>query len=106
MIEERKEKGRHKIKIMIRKEIINEPKQKIDEDKNKKKEVKKEESVSSWSVESVEIIKENGIFKKDDKELQEQIQKSMLNQKKKKNEKSDDDNNNKDKTKEKNNFMS
>ena len=29
MIEERKEKGRHKIKIMIRKEIINEPKQKI-----------------------------------------------------------------------------
>ena len=27
MIEERKEKGRHKIKIMIRKEIINEPKQ-------------------------------------------------------------------------------
>ena len=42
------------------------------------------------------------LFKKYDKELKEQIQKSMLNKKKKKNEKSDDDNNNKDKTKEKN----
>ena len=91
-----------KVKIMVRKGTGKEPKQKVNEDKSKKKDIIKEESVSSWSVESVEIIKENGIFKKDDKELQEQIQKSMLNQKKKKNEKLDDDDNNKDKTKDKN----
>ena len=84
MIEERKEKGRHKIKIMIRKEIINEPKQKIDEDKNKKKEVKKEESVSSWSVESVEIIKENGIFKKMIKNYKNKSKKVCLIKKRKK----------------------
>ena len=46
-----------RVKIMIRKEIEKEPKQKVDEDKNKKKDIKKEESISSWSVESVEVIK-------------------------------------------------
>jgi len=46
-----------KVKIMIRKEMVNEPVQKVDEDKNKKKDIIKEESISSWSVESVEVIK-------------------------------------------------
>ena len=70
-----------KVKIMIRKEVEKEPKQKMDEDKNKKKEINKEESVSSWSVESVEVIKENGVFKKEDKDLQDRIKKSMMKQK-------------------------
>ena len=87
-----------KVKIMIRKEIANEPKQKVDEDKNKKKDIKKEESISSWSVESVEVIKENGVFKKEDKDLQDKIKKSMLKQKekKKKNGEDDDDEENKE----------
>ena len=70
-----------KVKIMVRKGTGKEPKQKVNEDKSKKKDIKKEESVSSWSVESVEVIKENGIYKKDDKDLQDKIEKSMLNQK-------------------------
>ena len=57
-----------RVKKMFRKEIGKEPKQKTDEDKSKKKEIKKEESISSWSVESVEVIKENGVYKKDKKE--------------------------------------
>ena len=81
-----------RVKIMIRKEIEKEPKQKVDEDKNKKKDIKKEESISSWSVESVEVIKENGIYKKDDKDLQDKIEKSMLNQKGKKKKGGKDDN--------------
>ena len=32
-----------------------------------------EESVSSWSVEFVEVIKENGVYKKDDKDLKDKI---------------------------------
>ena len=62
-----------KVKIMVRKETAKGPKPKTDEDKSKKKEIKKEESVSSWSVESVEVIKENGVYKKEDKDLQDKI---------------------------------
>ena len=47
--------------------------------KTKKKDIIKEESVSSWSVESVEVIKENGVYKKDDKDLKDKIKKSMMN---------------------------
>ena len=61
-----------KVKIMVRKETAKGPKPKTDEDKSKKKEIKKEESVSSWSVESVEVIKENGVYKKEDKDLQDE----------------------------------
>ena len=93
-----------KVKIMIRKEVEKEPKQKMDEDKNKKKEINKEESVSSWSVESVEVIKENGVFKKEDKDLQDRIKKSMMKQKEKKkqNGEEDDGNDNEEDDKNKN----
>ena len=89
-----------KVKIMVRKEMANEPKKKTDEDKNKKKEIKKADSISSWSVESVEVIKENGVFKKEDKDLQDKIEKSMLNQKEKKKKNGEDDDDNDEENKE------
>ena len=95
-----------KVKIMVRKGTGKEPKQKVDEDKSKKKDIKKEESVSSWSVESVEVIKENGVYKKEDKDLQDKIKKSLLKQKEKKknkgeNDDEDDENKDGDKNKDK-----
>ena len=78
----------------------------MNEDKSKKKDIKKEESVSSWSVESVEVIKENGVYKKEDKDLQDKIKKSLLKQKEKKknkgeNDDEDDENKDGDKNKDK-----
>ena len=54
------------IKIRKRKEIVNDQRGVKDTDKTKKKEMKREESLSNFSVEYSEVIKENGVLKKDD----------------------------------------
>ena len=72
------------IRIRRRKEIINDTRGVKDEDKSRKKEIKREDSLSQFSVEFSEDIQKNGVFKKDDEELKKKIEKSIQEQKNKK----------------------
>ena len=69
------------IRVRKRKEIVNDTRGVKDLDKSKKKEMKREESLSNFSVEFSEVIQENGVLKKDDEDIKEKIEKSMLKQK-------------------------
>ena len=70
----REKKGssrKYKTEVRVRKrlEIVNDQRGIKDLDKSKKKDIKKEDSLSNFSVEYSEVIKENGELKKDDEEI-------------------------------------
>ena len=100
--QKKKRKG-GKIKIFVRKSLNCENGEKNNDEKSKKKELKTEENLSNYSVEFSEVIKENGIFKKNDDDIHKLIQESILNEEERKKREGEDEKDKKENEKDKKN---
>ena len=100
--QKKKRKG-GKIKIFVRKSLNCENGEKNNDEKSKKKELKTEENLSNYSVEFSEVIKENGIFKKNDDDINKLIQESILNEEERKKREGEDEKDKKENEKDKKN---
>ena len=92
---EKKNNGKKKhteiIRVRKRKELIEDKRGVKDLDKSRKKEMKREDSLSNFSVEYSEVIQENGVLKKNDEEINEKIKNSLEKQKLKKQKNGEED---------------